>query len=107
MSTPIHITPLLLAAAATALVAALAGSAASAPPMIAGCSVFPASSPWNTAVDRLPVAADSARLIASIGAETGVHADFGSGLYDGSRIGIPYVVVHALPRDEALRRALL
>jgi hypothetical protein len=46
-------------------------------------------------VDRLPVAADSARLIASIGAEAGVHADFGSGLYDGSRIGIPYVVVHA------------
>ena len=23
-----------------------------------------------------------------------MHADFGSGLYDGSRIGIPYVVVH-------------
>jgi hypothetical protein len=23
-----------------------------------------------------------------------VHADFGNGLYDGSRIGIPYVVVH-------------
>jgi hypothetical protein len=85
----------LLAAAATALVAALAGSAASAPPMIAGCPVFPASSPWNTPVDRLPVAADSARLIASIGTEAGVHADFGSGLYDGSRIGIPYVVVHA------------
>ena len=23
-----------------------------------------------------------------------MHADFGSGLWDGSRIGIPYVVVH-------------
>ena len=84
-----------LAAAATALVAALGGSTASAPPTIAGCPVFPASNPWNTAVDRLPVAADSARLIVSIGAGTGVHADFGSGLYDGSRIGIPYVTVHA------------
>ena len=26
--------------------------------------------------------------------DAGVHADFGIGLYDGSRIGIPYVVVH-------------
>ena len=84
-----------LAAAATALVAALGGSTASAPPTIAGCPVFPASNPWNTPVDRLPVAADSERLIASLGAGTGVHADFGSGLYDGSRIGIPYVTVHA------------
>ena len=44
-------------------------------------------------VDRLPVAANSATLIASIGAAAPVHADFGSGLYDGSRIGIPYVAV--------------
>lgn len=51
----------LLAAAVTVLVAALTGSAASAPPLIAGCPVFPASSPWNTPVDNLPVAADSAR----------------------------------------------
>jgi hypothetical protein len=33
-------------------------------------------------------------MIRSIGLDTSVHADFGSGLYDGSRIGIPYVVVH-------------
>jgi hypothetical protein len=80
----------------TALVTALAGSAAPAPPpMIAGCPVFPASNPWNTPVDKLPVAADSAALIASMGVDGGVHADFGSGLYDGSRIGIPFVVVHA------------
>lgn len=40
-------------------------------------------------------------MIASIGAAATVHADFGSGLYDGSRIGIPYVVVHAaaLPKS--------
>ena len=81
--------------AATALAAALVGSAASAPPTIAGCPVFPASNPWNTPVDKLPVAADSARLIASMGTGSGVHADFGSGLYDGSRIGIPTVTVHA------------
>jgi hypothetical protein len=44
-------------------------------------------------VDKLPVAADSAALIASIG-DSGVHADFGSGLYDGARIGIPFIAVH-------------
>ena len=40
------------------------------------------------------VAPNSATLIASIGLDSHVHADFGSGLWDGSRIGIPYVVVH-------------
>lgn len=79
--------------AAAALAVSLAGAAAG-PPTIAGCPVFPASNPWNQRVDKLPVAANSAALIASMGATTGVHADFGSGLYEGSHIGIPYVVVH-------------
>ena len=54
------------------------------------CTVFPASNPWNQRVDRLPVAADSATVIASIGPADAVHADFGSGLYGGGLIGIPY-----------------
>ncbi len=71
-----------------------AGAAgAPTPPTIAGCPVFPASSVWNQPVDKLPVAKDSATLIASIGLDSSVHADFGSGLYDGQRIGIPYIVV--------------
>ena len=81
----------LLAAAAAAFT--LTGASAPAP-KLAGCPVFPASSVWNARVDRLPVAASSAQLIASIGVSDHVHADFGNGLYDGSRIGIPYVVVH-------------
>lgn len=81
----------LLAAAAVAFTLTGASSPA---PKLAGCPVFPASSVWNARVDRLPVAANSAQLIASIGAADHVHADFGSGLYDGSHIGIPYVVVH-------------
>jgi hypothetical protein len=81
--------------AAAALTAALAGSAAATKaPSLAGCPVFPGSSAWNQPVDQLPVAAGSAQLIASIGLAAPVHADFGSGLYDGQRIGIPYVVVH-------------
>jgi hypothetical protein len=81
----------LLAVAAVAFTLTGAGAPA---PKLAGCPVFPTSSVWNARVDRLPVAANSAQLIASIGAGDHVHADFGSGLYDGSRIGIPYVVVH-------------
>jgi len=84
-----------LVAALAAVVSALAGAAqAGAPPQIAGCPVFPASNPWNQRVDTLPVAQDSAQLIASIGLDAPVHADFGSGLWDGHLIGIPYVVVH-------------
>jgi hypothetical protein len=55
--------------------------------------VFPANNPWNQRVDRLPVARDSAQLIASIGLSAPVHPDFGSGLYLGEPIGIPYAVV--------------
>ena len=81
--------------AVAALALATAGTAAApAPPKLGGCQVFPATNAWNQRVDRLPVAADSAELIASIGLQNGVHADFGSGLWDGSRIGIPYTVVH-------------
>jgi hypothetical protein len=78
--------------AAAALTAVLAG-AAPAGPRVGGCPVFPATNVWNRPVDRLPVAQDSATLIRSIGLGATVHADFGSGLYDGSRIGIPYAVV--------------
>jgi hypothetical protein len=82
-----------LLAAGAALLSVAAAGATPTPPKIAGCQVFPATNAWNQRVDKLPVAADSARMIASIG-DSGVHADFGSGLWDGSRIGIPYTVVH-------------
>ena len=55
--------------------------------------MFPANNPWNQRVDRLPVARDSAALVARIGLGDPVHADFGSGLYDGAPIGIPYAIV--------------
>jgi hypothetical protein len=73
----------------------LGGSAAQALrlPAAPRCPVFPKSNPWNRRVDRLPVAANSAAVIASIGADTGLHADFGSGLWEGAPIGIPITVV--------------
>jgi hypothetical protein len=64
------------------------------------CPIFPADNPWNERVDTLPVAANSAQLIASIGLDTGLHPDFGSGMYDGSPIGIPFdVVSKSTPRS--------
>jgi len=81
--------------AALVLVALLAAGAARASrlPQAPACQVFPASSPWNQRVDRLPVAGDSARIVASIGLDDNVHADFGSGLWEGGPIGIPVTVV--------------
>jgi hypothetical protein len=57
------------------------------------CPVFPRSNPWNQRVDRLPVAANSDSIINSIGPDRMLHADFGSGLWQGGPIGIPITVV--------------
>jgi hypothetical protein len=60
---------------------------------IAGCPVFPASSPWNQRVDDRPVHPRSDAMVQAIGADETVHPDFGSGTYEGRAIGIPYQVV--------------
>src|SRR5450432_823734 len=62
-------------------------------PTIGNCPVLPADNIWNTPVDQLLVSASSSAWIATIGATTTVHADFGSGLYNGAPIGIPYITV--------------
>jgi hypothetical protein len=64
-------------------------------PQAPACPVFPATSPWNQRVDKLPVAAGSDRIVAAIGADDHMHADFGSGLWDGGPIGIPITVVRS------------
>jgi len=84
-----------LAVAAAVGATLLAGSTAQALrlPAARHCAVFPANNSWNQRVDKLPVAADSAQLIASIGLHAPMHADFGSGTWDGGPIGIPFDVV--------------
>jgi hypothetical protein len=67
--------------------------AASAQSNIGNCPVFPANDAWNARVDQLPVASNSATLVNTIGPNTRVHADFGSGLWNGGPIGIPFVTV--------------
>ncbi len=59
-----------------------------------GFRLFPAADAWNTPIDTEPVDSESATLIASIGAATHLHPDFGAN-WDGGPFGIPYVVVGA------------
>ena len=66
---------------------------ATAAATLAGCPLFPADFSTNQRVDGLPVAPDSAAIVRSIGLDGSIHADFGSGLWDGGPIGIPYDVV--------------
>jgi hypothetical protein len=87
---------LLACAFAPTALAVLAVASAAAPaagPTIAGCPLFPADSFWNQRVDTLPVAPDSAAIVAAIGVDDHVHADFGSGLWEGGPIGIPVTIV--------------
>jgi hypothetical protein len=84
--------------ACLALVAIPALVSAHPLPGAPGCPVFPPSNPWNQRVDRLPAAKNSAGVIARIGLDAPVHPDFGSGLYNGAPIGIPYAVVSARTR---------
>jgi hypothetical protein len=54
---------------------------------------FPSNSLWNTDISSAPVDPNSSNYIAYIGASAALHTDFGSGLYNGQSIGIPYQVV--------------
>ena len=56
------------------------------------CTILPVASPWNQRIDRLPVAAGSAALIAGTGIQR-LHADFSDADADG--YGIPINVVDA------------
>jgi hypothetical protein len=85
ISTPLGV---VAAAAALALAAPPAGAAT-----VGGCPVFPPNNPWNQRVDRLPVLGNSDAIVRSIGATDTMHPDFGSGLWDGGPIGIPFVTV--------------
>jgi hypothetical protein len=82
---------ILVVLAGTAL--AVSGAGAHKLPKAPKCPIFPKSNHFNKRVDKLPVAANSATLISSIGIDDTVHADFGSGTYNGGPIGIPYTVV--------------
>ena len=51
---------------------------------------FPADNAWNTDISSMPVDPNSDNIIAFIGASSQLNPDFWAGLYNGSKIGIPY-----------------
>jgi hypothetical protein len=75
---------------ATLTCAVLAGATAPAE----ACTLLPRSFTTNRPVTTLPTLPNSDAIVRSIGLDEGLHADFGSGRYQGRRIGIPYDVVN-------------
>jgi len=76
---------------ATQVPMALAAPSSVTIPGAPNCYVFPADNVWNMRVDTLPVASDSATMIATIGSGAYLHPDFSS--ISGGNYGIPYNVV--------------
>jgi hypothetical protein len=58
---------------------------------------FPGDSLWNENVASAPVDPNSDAIINFIGVTVPLHPDFGSGLYGGQSIGIPYIVESGSP----------
>ena len=72
---------------------ACAGFAVGQEASLNGFRPFPNTNPWNQDISTAPVDGDSATIINFIGGTVGLHADFGSGTFNGAPIGIPYIVV--------------
>ena len=83
------------------ILAALSGLASAQSPTLAGCQVFPADNIWNTPIDKMPVAANSAAYINSIGASHPLKAEFGTvagfqyNTVSGSQPKVPISFVYA------------
>ncbi|HSM13212.1 MAG TPA: hypothetical protein VLA66_04025 [Thermoanaerobaculia bacterium] len=89
---------------AAALLAGALAPALAAQQTIGGCQVLPDDSVWNTPVASLPVLPNSTQIVGFVNTHcsgggctprTTLKADFGSGLWQGAPIGIPYVAVPA------------
>jgi hypothetical protein len=55
-------------------------------------AIFPADNPWRMDISASPADPYSSQIIAGFSGNA-IKADFGSGLWEGAPIGIPYVVV--------------
>jgi hypothetical protein len=56
--------------------------------IISTCKIFPSDNPWNIDISNYPVHVNSTNFINSIGADLGLHPDFGE-----NNVGIPYMYV--------------
>lgn len=55
--------------------------------------ILPKNHLLNTDISAMPIDPNSQIILQNIGQDIGLFADFGSGEWDGSPIGIPYIVV--------------
>jgi len=62
-------------------------------PSLFGNQLFPDDNPWNQKISAAPVAANSSKLVSTVGLTRRLHPDFGAMLWEGALIGIPYNVV--------------
>jgi len=58
---------------------------------------FPADNAWNQDISGAAVDPNSNGIINFIGGSVTMHPDFGAGTYNGSTLGIPYVIVSGSP----------
>ena len=72
-----------------------------------GCPLFPETNVWNKPVGQLPLRSNSRKIVRAIGARLPVHADFGSGLWDGGPIGIPITVVNSTQASPGSRKFVI
>ena len=87
-----------LASAAALTTASIPSAQAAGPADLGGCPLFPTDSFWHGDVSGLATHPRSDAWVNNAGRTRRVHADFGSGLWNGGPIGIPFVVV---PRGQA------
>lgn len=55
-------------------------------------AIFPADNAWNLDISAAPVDPYNSQIIAGFASNV-IKADFGSGLWEGAPIGVPYIVV--------------
>ena len=67
---------------------------ATQPSAVDSLQIFPSDNSWNQDISEADVDSASTNILSAY-AGTGLHPDFGSGLWDGAPIGIPFVVVCA------------
>ena len=75
--------------------ASCSGMAPGAGASLNGFRAFPDDSLWNKDISAAAVDLNSSGIINFIGGTVGIHADFGAGQYNGSYMGIPYLIVGA------------
>jgi hypothetical protein len=68
------------------------GSCAATKAAAENIQIFPADNPWNLDISTAAIDPYNTQIIAGFSSNT-IKADFGSGLWNGAPIGIPYVVV--------------